>query len=961
MNLFAVSGLLTGLSSLAFGSFVYLKGAHRPLNRLWFIFTISVAVWGFGGMWIALAPTPQQALLAWRLSFACGVVWIPILFHHFVYSFCNLREKTLLISVYVTGIAVFPLCFTSLFFADVKLLFASFYYALPGVIFPFFTAWWVLLVVYSHYQLYRMHRITAGLKRRQIEYFFLATAIGYAGGSLDYLPIFGVHLYPYGNFAIVLYPMIMTYAIVQYRLMDIAVVVNKGLVYGSVLLLVLIPMYLAMLLTQHFTVHVVPLLLAGSLVFLCGAWVVGSNPAAITNRTFGLICLGISMWLLSTAMLYSATEEATARFWEKCIYVGIIYIPALVYQFCVRLQGRSNDKLVILNYFVGTVFLTMLTTPYIVNGYYAYYWGNYPKAGVLHPLFLVYFFVVGGLGLRELSLGSKSSEIIGIVPPKASKAILWAFVVGLVASIDFIPSYGFPLYPIGYVMAVFLIASVSYVFVKHEVLDISIILKPKVLIVAEALAVITSCYFAILVLTRLFTGGLHYLLAALLVAAFSVFAGSFVYFQNRIEKEVKKTFFRESHDAYETLMAFSATLVTILELKSLTAEIVRTLVEVLGGRRASLYLRNEDKSVYVLSTALGQETHHLQGLSFKKDDALVRHLLQAQSIVLREEIEIHHERRATDPVLGALKAMEAEACIPLINKGSLIGFCNLGSCTKLKMSSAEDIHLLTTLGQNAAIALDNALLYEDLKRSQKLIQRADRLRSLEIIAGGFAHEIRNPLTSIKTFIELAPLRRDDAYFMDEFSSVVKDDVSRIERLIHEILGYARYMEPKFGEENINDIVMSCILFMQVKAEKEGIHISQDLADNLPTMRLDRQQIKQAFLNLFLNAMDAITAAGGRIRVTTRLLNKPNGCPRVHIEIADNGSGISSNDLEHIFDPFFTTKHKSDEHEGTGLGLVIVHQIVEQHSGHIEVESQAGRGTTFVISLPVNPESKAPSP
>ena len=108
-------------------------------------------------------------------------------------------------------------------------------------------------------------------------------------------------------------------------------------------------------------------------------------------------------------------------------------------------------------------------------------------------------------------------------------------------------------------------------------------------------------------------------------------------------------------------------------------------------------------------------------------------------------------------------------------------------------------------------------------------------------------------------------------------------------------------------------------------------------------------------------MDAITAAGGRISVKTRLLNKPNGCPRVHIEIADNGSGISADDLEHIFDPFFTTKHKSDEHEGTGLGLVIVHQIVQQHSGHIEVESQAGRGTTFVISLPVNPESKASSP
>src|SRR5215472_6771745 len=287
MNLFALSGLLTGLSSLAFGYFVYWKGAHRPLNRLWFIFTVSVAVWGFGGMWIALASTPNQALWAWRLAFACGVVWIPIFFHHFVRTFCNLPGRAFMFFAYATGIAVFPLCFTNLFFSDVRFAFSSFYFSLPGAIFPLFTVWWVMMVVYSHYLLYKMHRVTLGLRRRQIEYFFLATAIGYAGGSLDYLPIFGVDLYPYGNFAIVLYPMIMTYAIVQYRLMDIAVVVNKGLVYGFVLLLVLIPMYLAILFTQTFTIHVIPLLLASSLAFACGAWVVSSNPVAVTNRTFG--------------------------------------------------------------------------------------------------------------------------------------------------------------------------------------------------------------------------------------------------------------------------------------------------------------------------------------------------------------------------------------------------------------------------------------------------------------------------------------------------------------------------------------------------------------------------------------------------------------------------------------------------------------------------------------------------
>ena len=140
----------------------------------------------------------------------------------------------------------------------------------------------------------------------------------------------------------------------------------------------------------------------------------------------------------------------------------------------------------------------------------------------------------------------------------------------------------------------------------------------------------------------------------------------------------------------------------------------------LGARRASLYLPNEDKSVYVLYTSIGQDTHRLQGLRFRNDDALVRHLLHVRTIVVREELEIRNDGSGTDPILAALKALEAEACIPLINKGHLIGFCNLGSCTRLKMSSGEDIHLLTTLGHNAAIALDNALLYEDLKRHRSL-------------------------------------------------------------------------------------------------------------------------------------------------------------------------------------------------------------------------------------------------
>jgi signal transduction histidine kinase len=270
------------------------------------------------------------------------------------------------------------------------------------------------------------------------------------------------------------------------------------------------------------------------------------------------------------------------------------------------------------------------------------------------------------------------------------------------------------------------------------------------------------------------------------------------------------------------------------------------------------------------------------------------------------------------------------------------------------MYTEEEISLLTTLTQHAAIALDNAMLYEDLKRSQILMRRTDRLRSLETIAGGFAHEIRNPLTSIKTFVQLAPDRKDDPEFIGHFSRVVSEDVDRIERLIQEILDYARYMEPKFSEDDLNDVVASCLYFIEVKADSKSVQIEKDLASDLPRMMLDRQQIKQVLLNLFLNAMDAMADAGGRLTVRTHRLTKASGESWVQVEVTDTGSGISPADLEHIFDPFYTTKHESGEREGTGLGLTIVHQIVQEHSGYIEVTSHVGSGTTFYVNLPVNP-------
>ena len=332
------------------------------------------------------------------------------------------------------------------------------------------------------------------------------------------------------------------------------------------------------------------------------------------------------------------------------------------------------------------------------------------------------------------------------------------------------------------------------------------------------------------------------------------------------------------------------------------------------------------------------------------DHPLVQALIVGQHIFDGLESTLTPQPELSHDIPDTLSKSHTLA-VPLITHGTLIAFTVLHSPTAHGTLSPETMELLTAMAQGAANALDSLLIYEDLRQSQALMRRTDRLRSLEIIAGGFAHEIRNPLTSIKTFIQLAPERKDDSQFIGEFSRIVLEDVNRIERLIQEILDYARYMEPQLTDEDLNDIVTSCLYFIQVTADSRGIKIEKQLAPELPRGMLDRQQIKQVLLNLLLNALDAVGEGPGSLRVRTHQFQKPEGTLFMQIDIEDTGHGIAPENLEHIFDPFFTTRHTSTMNAGTGLGLTIAHQIIQEHHGDIQVASTVGQGTTFRITLP----------
>ena len=409
---------------------------------------------------------------------------------------------------------------------------------------------------------------------------------------------------------------------------------------------------------------------------------------------------------------------------------------------------------------------------------------------------------------------------------------------------------------------------------------------------------------------------------------------------------------RSSTESLQRLTQFARDIGHITSLPALGERILSGLSEVAQCQQGSLYLFEHEGERFRRLVAQGSAHAESTPSLVPLDHPLVRQLAHHQQILDKSALAHGTRSKITDDELPTLlENLRSTLAIPLVNRGILLAFVLLQSGAASDCSDAESMDLLTAMAQGAANALDSMFVYEDLHQSQTLMRRTDRLRSLEIIAGGFAHEIRNPLTSIKTFIQLAPERKDDTEFIRDFSRVVLDDVYRIERLIQEILDYARYMEPKLTDEDLNDIVSSCLYFIEVKADSRGVKIEKELASELPRVMLDRQQIKQVLLNLFLNAMDAIGERGGFLRIRTTKLMRPEGNAWIQIEVEDTGHGISAVNLEHIFDPFFTTKHTSGENEGTGLGLTIAHQIIREHHGEIRVRSAEGVGTTFWINLP----------
>ena len=232
-----------------------------------------------------------------------------------------------------------------------------------------------------------------------------------------------------------------------------------------------------------------------------------------------------------------------------------------------------------------------------------------------------------------------------------------------------------------------------------------------------------------------------------------------------------------------------------------------------------------------------------------------------------------------------------------------------------------------------------------IKKLEEKVRRSEKLAAIGELAAGIAHEIRNPLSSIRGFAQFLRHALKDKPQEQVYADTMVAEVDRINRVVSDLLTFARPVEAELVPTEITDLIEHAVRLVAADASSRDVQIQTRIAD-VSKLPLDANQMTQALLNLLLNALQAVDP-GGRIEIGADF-NVEEAC--LDLWIADNGPGISPDQKEKIFEPFFTTREK-----GTGLGLAIVHKIVENHQGEIQIESPIGGSTTgcrFTMIIPM---------
>jgi signal transduction histidine kinase len=374
--------------------------------------------------------------------------------------------------------------------------------------------------------------------------------------------------------------------------------------------------------------------------------------------------------------------------------------------------------------------------------------------------------------------------------------------------------------------------------------------------------------------------------------------------------------------------------------------ITREACELMRARMCSLMMIDENREWLDLRASYGASATYIKKPRLSVEESLLGVVARRKKPM--QVANVQTSSRYQNVEVARREGLISLLSVPLLFAGQSIGTLNVYT-SRLYNFSNEEIRILSALAELSAIAIEKARLYERIVDVEEQLRQNEKLSALGLLAAEVAHEIRNPLTVMKLLYHSLDLKfpANDPRAKD--TRIIESKIEHLNKIVEQILDFARTTEPKLAPVNLNELVDELGLLVRHKLANQKIKLIRDLQSDLPSVMGDAPQLEQAFLNLILNAAEAMPG-GGTLTIKSRGICLPRASAQpthVTVEFKDTGNGMS----EELQKRAFTAVLSTTKAKGSGLGLAIVGRIIETHRGEIRIKSKIGRGTGIVITLP----------
>ena len=516
--------------------------------------------------------------------------------------------------------------------------------------------------------------------------------------------------------------------------------------------------------------------------------------------------------------------------------------------------------------------------------------------------------------------------------------------------------------------------AVGYGIVRRQLFEIRVVAKSSAAYGAATLAI--TGVFAFLITfadatVRRFNvnpGGTWFSLAFLFFAILV-----FNPLRNRLQQLVDRVFDRDRAAYRLAVREISEAMVSMLSLKEIGDRILVALTDTMGVERAMVMLLDEEQRVLEPSASRGDWDRESLQSEIPADHPIVTYFLARRSLS-RLDFDDENDPEVREACRDVFDTLEVELLVPIVYGLELLGVIAVGRKLSGDRFVVEDRQLLRTLANQSAIAIENAKAYDEIaelnstlearveQRTRELgdaqaqLVQSEKMASLGQLVAGVAHELNNPIGFVHANLQLleeqtrkiaeaapgSPEAQRAREAMQKLLARSREGTARVKKIVEDLRTFSRVDQAELQEIDLHDGIERTLSLMEPRL-KDGITVVKQYGD-LPPVRCYAGQLNQVFMNLLMNACDAMPGGG---TITIRTARADHG---VRLDFSDTGPGIPPEIRSRIFDPFFTTKAVG---KGTGLGLSISHGIVERHGGRIGVESAMGEGTTFSIELPLD--------